>query len=641
MRLSHLTLNLGLVLVAAILALLVAVFAANSVERAAQADIASRFRLEGIEGVDIATSGLQVTLSGELPSEAARFRAISAAGEVVDATRIVDHIEIAPPQKIVPPRFSVEILRNDDGISLIGLVPAAMDRAPLDRRMVEIAEGAQVVDLLQSADYPAPEGWDRAVDFAMQALARLPHSKISVAANKVTITAIAASAGEKRTLEQDLARRVPGGLELALTITAPRPVITPFSLRFVIEDGTARFDTCAAYSEEGRARIIAAAREAGVVGEVHCPVALGAPTSEWPWAVVAAIHAVKELGGGSATFSDADITLVAPQDTAPAEFDRVTGELQAALPDVFSLHPVLPRPPAPEAAGAGASDAPEFVATLSPEGLVQLRGRLRDPVERDVAESFAKARFGGDAVHVATRLDEGLPKGWLVRVLAGLEGLSLLSNGAVVVEPDRVDIQGNTGNKDASSEISRILADKLGDAQDFAVNVAYQEQLDPVAAKPTPRECVDRVNAVLAENKITFAPGSADIIAESRDAVDKIADILKECEDVAMEIGGYTDSQGREEMNQALSQARAQAVLNALLARRVLTSNLVAHGYGEANPIADNGTEQGREANRRIEFRLILPDQGEDDAASAANDSAASADSGTQAESTGDSNEQN
>ena len=72
-----------------------------------------------------------------------------------------------------------------------------------------------------------------------------------------------------------------------------------------------------------------------------------------------------------------------------------------------------------------------------------------------------------------------------------------------------------------------------------------------------------------------------------------------------MEVGGYTGSQGREEMNKALSQRRADAVLSALLARRVLTTNLTAHGYGEENPIADNDTEAGREANRRIEFRLI------------------------------------
>jgi OOP family OmpA-OmpF porin len=58
-------------------------------------------------------------------------------------------------------------------------------------------------------------------------------------------------------------------------------------------------------------------------------------------------------------------------------------------------------------------------------------------------------------------------------------------------------------------------------------------------------------------------------------------------------------------MNLGLSQSRADAVLNGLLAREVLVSNLTAQGYGESQPIADNDTEEGRERNRRIEFRLL------------------------------------
>ena len=88
-----------------------------------------------------------------------------------------------------------------------------------------------------------------------------------------------------------------------------------------------------------------------------------------------------------------------------------------------------------------------------------------------------------------------------------------------------------------------------------------------------------------------------------------------------MEIGGHTDSQGREEMNLQLSQSRADAVLNALLARRILTSNLTAKGYGEATPISDNGTEEGREANRRIEFKLITPPEDAETAKAAPEDS--------------------
>ena len=69
-----------------------------------------------------------------------------------------------------------------------------------------------------------------------------------------------------------------------------------------------------------------------------------------------------------------------------------------------------------------------------------------------------------------------------------------------------------------------------------------------------------------------------------------------------MEIGGHTDSQGRESTNQRLSQGRAEAVLDALHARGVPLSRMVAQGYGESRPIADNGDEAGRAANRRIEF---------------------------------------
>lgn len=61
-------------------------------------------------------------------------------------------------------------------------------------------------------------------------------------------------------------------------------------------------------------------------------------------------------------------------------------------------------------------------------------------------------------------------------------------------------------------------------------------------------------------------------------------------------------------MNQQLSQARAQSILNELRGRRIPTSSYTAVGYGETQPIADNDTEEGREANRRIEFRLIRPE---------------------------------
>ena len=196
-----------------------------------------------------------------------------------------------------------------------------------------------------------------------------------------------------------------------------------------------------------------------------------------------------------------------------------------------------------------------------------------------------------------------------MRVLAGLEALSHVSNGSLVVQPDVVELTGVTGQPEASGIVAQLLADKLGEAENFRIAIRYDESLNPALAAPTAEECAQKVNDALSERKITFEPGSATISQDASDVLDRIAEIVLACEGVRMEIGGHTDSQGREEMNARLSQQRAEAVVLALLDRRVLTTNLTARGYGESNPIADNGTEEGREANRRIEFRVILDEE--------------------------------
>ncbi len=517
---------------------------------------------------------------------------------------------VTPGLQMEAPRFSIEILRNDAGISLIGLVPAAMDRAAMADTITGLAGGADVTDLLESADYPVPGGWPQALSYALDALGQLPRSKISVASDRVEITAISDSGAEKRRLEAALAREAPDGIALSLDISAPRPVITPFTLRFLIDETGGRFDACSAHTKDGRARILAAAAEAGLQGKATCTLGLGMPSPRWPDAVTEGIAALADLGGGSITFSDADVSLVAQPEADQSQFDRVVGELEAALPDVFSLQAVLPEPVKIDGTGAG-DGPPEFIATLSPEGLLQLRGRIADERQRSAVEGFARARFSGREVDPAMRLDEGLPDGWAARVFAGIESLSLLSNGSLVVQPDFLDIRGATGNAQAKADISRILSGQLGAAENFAIEVTYKEALDPVKEPPSAQECADAINAILTSRKVTFSPGSAEIEEGALGTIDRIAEVMTDCNHVKMEIGGHTDSQGREEMNLGLSQRRAEAVLEALQARRVLTGNLTPQGYGEAVPIGDNGTEEGREANRRIEFTLIISGGGE------------------------------
>ena len=106
-------------------------------------------------------------------------------------------------------------------------------------------------------------------------------------------------------------------------------------------------------------------------------------------------------------------------------------------------------------------------------------------------------------------------------------------------------------------------------------------------------------------DKVQFAPGKSSVLPVSFALLDQVAAVLKvhpEMEKV--EVQGHTDSSGNPEKNLALSQARAQAVIDYLAKKGVAKGSLEAKGYGPTQPIADNKTKAGQEKNRRVEFKV-------------------------------------
>lgn len=600
MRPSSLLPVLGAFCAAAIVSLGAASIGANAIQRTSQNAIAAQMELRGFEWVNVDADGLHVILTGSAPNEAAQLAAQRAAGHVVDAARVMNVMTIAEKEVTPPPHFSIEILRNDQGVSLIGLVPTSWNRTNFIETLKKAVNSGSVTDLLEHADYDEPENWDDVTKFGVDAIKRLQRSKISLAADHVDITALADSKEQKANLERVLQANAPKGVTAAINITSPRPVITPFTARFLIDENGARFDACTAETPQGHARLLAAAKAMGI-DDPNCVVGLGAPSVSWANAVETGMRSVKELGGGSITFSDADVSLVAPDGTTSTALDRIAGDLEAALPDTFSLHTTLPA----SNDDAEEDEKPEFVVLRSPEGQVQLRGRVPDERSRIATEALAGAAFGAQSIYSAMRVDGDLPRNWSTRVMASIDALSHLNQGSVTVNEDQISVRGETGDPTANAEITRLLASRLGDGQEYDIAVRYIRKLDPILNLPTPQKCVDTANNIISSGKIVFAPGSTDVDSSADDTLDRLAQALKDCEDMKMEIGGHTDSQGGEGMNQQLSQARANAVLDALLARRVVGVKFTAKGYGEAEPIDDNGTEEGREANRRITFKLL------------------------------------
>lgn len=103
---------------------------------------------------------------------------------------------------------------------------------------------------------------------------------------------------------------------------------------------------------------------------------------------------------------------------------------------------------------------------------------------------------------------------------------------------------------------------------------------------------------------IHFAYNSDKIAASSNKNLDNTADVLKKYPNNKVTVKGYTDSLGDPLYNIDLSQRRAQAVANALVARGVKAENVTAIGFGSASPIATNKTAAGRAQNRRVELQI-------------------------------------
>lgn len=102
-----------------------------------------------------------------------------------------------------------------------------------------------------------------------------------------------------------------------------------------------------------------------------------------------------------------------------------------------------------------------------------------------------------------------------------------------------------------------------------------------------------------------FKVGSSLLQGEAQNDLNRFADVVKEFDKTNVTVIGHTDSVGSESANQTLSEQRAAAVRNLMVARGVAAGRVTTLGLGEGKPVADNNTEYGRQLNRRIEIVVV------------------------------------
>lgn len=156
----------------------------------------------------------------------------------------------------------------------------------------------------------------------------------------------------------------------------------------------------------------------------------------------------------------------------------------------------------------------------------------------------------------------------------------------------KVYLQGTVPDQATADEVRDKAAGVVGPD-----NVIVQYQIVPGAPRPDSAPLYVRDSAL-------FGPNSIAIDDTARGVLDLGVALMTQNPAVTIDIDGYTDSDGDEASNLALSQARVDAMFLYLVSKGIDPSRLTATAHGEADPVADNATAEGRAKNRRVEFTV-------------------------------------
>ncbi|MEQ1498452.1 MAG: OmpA family protein [Novosphingobium sp.] len=211
---------------------------------------------------------------------------------------------------------------------------------------------------------------------------------------------------------------------------------------------------------------------------------------------------------------------------------------------------------------------------------------------------------------------------WLTSAMAAS---ALLATSACVTDP-------NTGQKKVSrtaigglggvvvggllggligGKTGRIVGAGIGGVAGAAVGYQMDQQIkelkEQTAGSGVDVTETDGGKAILVNlpDGVTFDVGSSTLKPAFRTTLDQVAQSLIAYPNSLIDVYGHTDSTGSDSFNQALSEKRAQTVMNYLISKGVPAARIRSQGFGETMPVAENTTTEGRAKNRRVEIKIV------------------------------------
>jgi OOP family OmpA-OmpF porin len=599
---------------------------------------------DGVDGIDIDVDGRHVTLAGVVYDEAAETRYLDIADKTYGALGPIDGLTYQVGGGYI------NAIKSVDGITLRGTVPNEDVRAALVAEAGAATDGAVTDELVLSG----PEAdWQDEAKFGVSSLAGLTTGALTAAAGTYALSGKAAGdaaeveaafagregwqsfvsspdlqAAEIAALQAAIGER-DGKLGEASDMLADRDAELD-AKRVEIEGLQSQIDGFEGELAERQSALTASGDEiAALKGQV---TGLDTELSGLTAALAGSQSEVEGLRGQIAerddTIGGLETELAALRQTGDADLTSLQQTIRERDATIEELN-------ARETANLGriealtgdVSNRDGRVAEL--EGLVTTRdGRIAEleglVTTRDgriaELEGLVTTRDGRvadlegvvaerDATIAALRGDGGD----LSATVARLEGT--IGERDATIAALQGEVSERTGLADGlSAEVAALTAARAAQQGELGDLRAAVDERDGIIASLRAAsgsttlaadQCAAEASAVLEGSRINFVTASAEVANASVPLLERLTGIALACvgdDGLTVEIGGHTDAQGTDENNQALSEARAQAVAAFMTERGVPASGLRAVGYGESQPIATNDTAEGRAENRRISF---------------------------------------
>jgi OOP family OmpA-OmpF porin len=234
-------------------------------------------------------------------------------------------------------------------------------------------------------------------------------------------------------------------------------------------------------------------------------------------------------------------------------------------------------------------------------GAITLKGEVRTPAQLQVLMSAANTAVGSASVTSEVSVRGGDSTGDPTNEELTIGHLATL----VMAMPSNL-LSGEVGFDGTAMYANGVYLDPStktifeGLARDAGITVVLEPR--PTASVDDAANMQQQLNDYVAANPILFESGKAILVSADGPILDRVAAIAKPFAGINIEVQGHTDATGDAGRNLTLSQARAEAVVAALVSRGVPAAQLVAKGYGETVPKVPNNSDANRATNRRVEF---------------------------------------